>query len=201
MANAKYVTAAKPKAGGAIYRAPLGTTLPKNATEELDAAFKCLGYISEEGLTNANSPSYESVKAWGGDKVLDVQTEKPDTFKCTLIEALNVEVLKAVYGDENVEGTLETGITVKANNTEQKECCWVADMLFKGGSARRIVVPCGKITEVADIVYQHNKAVGYGTTISAIQDESGNSHYQYDTASAEAVAAAASVDDEEGGAE
>ena len=50
MADVKNVTAAKPKIGGAVYSAPLGTTLPKDATTALDKAFKALGYISEDGL-------------------------------------------------------------------------------------------------------------------------------------------------------
>ena len=63
MADVKNVTAAKPKVGGAVYSAPLGTTLPTDATTALNVAFKALGYISEDGLKNKNSPSSENVKA------------------------------------------------------------------------------------------------------------------------------------------
>jgi hypothetical protein len=177
--TATNVTVGKPKLGGAIFRAPLDSTLPTDATTALDAAFKCLGYCGDDGLVNSNSPSSESIIAWGGDIVYSYQKEKPDTFKFTLIEALNVEVLKAVYGDENVTGTLDTGITVKANSIQQEDCVFVVDQILRGGIRKRIVVPCASVTEVGDITYSDGSAVGYETTITAMPDNSGNTHYEY----------------------
>ena len=177
--DAKNVTAAKPKVGGAVWRAPLGTALPTDAKTELDAAFKSLGYISSDGLTNANSPSNENTSAWGGDTVLNLMTERPDTFQYTLIEAMNPEVLKTVYGDENVTGTLETGITIKAGSSELPFSCYVVDMVLKGGAKKRIVLPCATVTAVGDIVYSGSSAVGYQTTLTAIADTTGFTHYEY----------------------
>ena len=180
MANtATNVTAGKPKIGGAIYRAPIDTTAPTDATTALASAFVCLGYVSEDGLTNDNSPESEDIKAWGGETVLTVQTSKDDKFGFTLIEALNVDVLKTIYGDDNVTGTLETGITVKANTKDLTEYVWAIDMVLRNGAVKRIVIPNGKVAEVGTITYADGDAVGYETTLGTAPDAAGNTHYEY----------------------
>src|SRR5699024_7357872 len=97
MSKAQNVSTAKPKVAGAVWTAPLGTELPSDAVAELGAEFNSLGYISEDGLTNENTPESENIKAWVGDTVANVQTSKEDSLTYTLIAAMNVDVLKQVY--------------------------------------------------------------------------------------------------------
>lgn len=179
MATSTNVTAGKPKIGGAIYAAPSGTTLPTDATTALDAAFVRLGYVSEDGVTNSNSPSSENVKAWGGDIVMNLLTEKPDNFSFTLIEALNVDVLKFVYGASNVTGTLSTGISIKANSAIPESHVIAIDMIMTDGALKRVVMPCAYISEVGEIAYKDNEAVGYAITVLCPPDAQGNTHYEY----------------------
>lgn len=173
--NKQLVTVGKPKVGGGIYRAPAGTALPTSASAALDEAFQNLGYISEDGLTNEREND-EEIKAWGGDVVMRTMT---DTFGFTLIEAMNVDALKAVYGDDNVTGTLETGISIVANDIMQANSVFVIDMIFQGGVMKRIVIPNGQVTEVGELTYADNEIVGYETTVQANMDANGNTHYEY----------------------
>lgn len=176
--NTNYVSAGKPKVGGAVYRAPLGTALPTDASTELASDYKSLGYISEDGLKNENAPDNEDIKAWGGNIVLSVQTEKIDTFEMTFIESLNIEVLKMIYGDSNVTESNGT-IKVAATADEAEEAVYVVDMIMRGGALKRIVIPQGKISDLGEIEYKDDDAVGYDTTITAMPDDNGTTHYEY----------------------
>ena len=175
------VSVGKPKVAGAIYMAPAGTTLPTDSSTTLNGSFVALGYVSEDGVTNTNSPESDTVKAWGGDTVITLQTAKEDQFKFTLIESLNADVLKAVYGSDNVSGALSTGLTVHANSKQLAACAWVIDMILTNNAVKRIVIPEGQVAEIGDIVYKDDEAIGYEITINALPSTSlsGDTHVEY----------------------
>ncbi len=179
MASVSNVSVGKPASGGAISIAALGTAIPENAVADLSAAYVNLGYISEDGLTNTNSPESDKVKAWGGDTVLVLQTAVEDTFKFSLIEPINTDVLELVYGEGNVSGSLSTGITITANANELSAHVFVIDMIMTGNTLKRIVIPNGKVSERGDIVYKDEEAVAYELTVEALPDDDGNTHYEY----------------------
>lgn len=174
------VTAAKPRIGGAISVAPANTALPTDATTALANTFTQLGYISEDGLTNDIEISTDSVQAWGGDEVLVTDNGRKLSYGYELIEAINVDVLKQVFGAENVTGTLETGIhvTIKSNVVLPEQVV-VIDMILKDNTLKRIVIPAGRITAVDEIAYKDGDPVGYKVTLSATPDAQGNTAHEY----------------------
>lgn len=179
MANNKdNVTTGKPKIGGSVFRAPKGTTPPTNATSELSSAFVCLGYISDDGLKNNENRSTTEIKAWGGDTVYVAQTDKSDNFMMTFLEALNPEVLKTVHGSNNVSGSLAEGLSVAVNSDMLDEYVWAIDMTMNG-ALKRVVIPAGRVTNVSEVTYDDDSAVGYAATMTAFPDASGNTHYEY----------------------
>lgn len=180
MANtATNVSAAKPTKGGAVYKALVSSnpTLP-TSVDDATTGFDSLGYLSEDGVTNSNSPSSEDIKAWGGDTVLNTQTEKPDTFAFKLIEVLNKDVLETIYTSGNVTEA-DGEIKITANAKEMEATAFIIDMMLRGAKKKRIVIPNGKIAEIGDIVYKDDEAIGYEVTISCVPDSDGNTHYEY----------------------
>lgn len=178
MPSSSNVSAGKPKVTGAIFMAPIGTTLPTDSTTALAAGFVELGYASDAGVVNSESRETETIKAWGGDTVLKPFTGKEDTFKFTLIEALNENALKLVYGESNVSGSLANGITIKSAAEDLEYHSFVVEMVLNG-AVKRIVIPSAKVTEVGDITYADGEAIGYDTTLSCVPDSTGGTHYEY----------------------
>lgn len=182
MANdAKNVTTGKPMTTGAVFRAPLSTALPADVNTKLEDAFKCLGYVSDDGISNSSAPDTDTVKAWGGDPVLYTNNGREDTFQLTLIEATNSEVLKTIYNDSNVSGDLTSGITVRVNSDDAEEAVYVIDLILKGGLRKRIVIPDAKLTDLGEITYNDSDPVGYEATLSALPYSGfdGDTHREY----------------------
>lgn len=173
------VSAGKPKIGGAVFRAPVGTTLPTDSVTGLDVAFVGLGFVSDAGVTNGSGVTTNAIRSWGGDVVLTTQSSRDDTYAFSLIESLNANVLKAFHGDANVTGDLATGITVTANNSDLGTHSYVIDMIMRDGAAKRIVIPNAMVSETGDVVYSDDDVVAYPITLSGQPDASGNTHYEY----------------------
>ena len=181
--DAKNVSVGKPLATGAIFIAPIGTTAPTDAKTSLDVAFKCVGYVSEDGVTNAIKTDSTPVKAWGGDAVLTAQTSREETFKFKMIEANEVS-LEQAYGKGNVAKEPVSGlITIKHNSKEKSNYIYAIELIL---SDNKIVMPYGKVIELGDVAYKDDEAIGYEVTLSAAPDSSGNTAYEYLSAAAEA---------------
>lgn len=177
--TATNVSTGKPQIAGAVFVAPKETTLPTDATTALDSAFVCLGYVSEDGLTNNNEMDVSAIKAWGGAIVYRSLTELDDNFALTLIESKNADVLKAVYGDANVTLDSNDNVTVNVIAEDPQERVWVFDLALRGGKAKRIVIPDGAVTARESITYNNSDAIGYGITVSAYPDATGKTHIEF----------------------
>lgn len=184
MANAvANVVAGRPKTSGGIYSAAIGTALPTDAVVALNASFKSFGYVSDDGVTENTERESNTIKAWGGDTVKVVQSSYEVTYEFTLIETLNEDVAKGVYGDGNVTVTAATAghgkqlaIQLKSEPLPHKE---YTIEVQDGDAVVRIVIPDGQITAVGEITYSDESVIGYPVTVTAFPDSSGVNAYKY----------------------
>ena len=170
---------------GAIKHAPLGTAIPtladiKKAGVTLNQAFAGDEYVSEDGLTLTPSRSTTDIKDWSGATVRKVLESFDGTLAWTMIST-NAGALSIAFGSEhitsNAAGT-DHGAQVQAalGAYMPEEQAWV--FLMKDGDARIVIaVPDGQITEVGEVTFASNAAVGWNVTLSCYPDSSGNSIY------------------------
>ena len=175
--DATSVGVGKPKVTGAIFVAPVGTPLPTDATTDLNEAFECIGYVSEDGVTIEEERDTEDMVAWGGDTVYTSQTTYSETFTFTPIE-VNPVVAKMEYGDANVEVTAGK-MTIKHNSAEIPAKPVVIEVVPNSKTVDRFVVPNAKLTEKGELNLTDSDPMGRECTFAALPDASGNTAYEY----------------------
>lgn len=178
--TATNVSFGKPNKAGSVYTAPLGTPIPADEAATLDEAFVGLGYVSEDGVSNNYERETEDIKAWGGDIVLTTETGRTDEWSLALLESLNIDVLKTIYGDSNVTLDQATGkIAIRVNSTQQPNRIWVIDMSLAGGAKKRVILPNAAISGLEEITYKDDDAISYGLTLKALPGADGDTHKEY----------------------
>ena len=170
---------------GAIKHAPIGTTLPilsdiSKTGVTLAAAFEGNEYVSEDGLTLAPAMSTTDIKDWSGSTVRKVLESFDGTLSWTMIST-NEGALGIAFGEDHI-----TTSAASATHGEQVRAelgahlpeaqSWV--FLMKDGDARIvIVVPNGQVTEVGEVTFASNSAVGWNVTLSCYPDSDGECIY------------------------
>lgn len=177
--DADNVSFGKPKATGAVYVAPAGTTVPTTAWESLDAAFKNMGYVSEDGLVNSVEADTENVNAWGGDLVLVGQTTFTEMFTVNLLET-QAEALKVYYGEDNVVEEGDGSLTVTQTSEMLPNVVVVFDLVMTGGRIKRIVIANAQIADRSgEITYVDGEPITYPAQFVAYPDANGQTHVEY----------------------
>ena len=184
MTDKRNVMVGKPKIGGSIFRSPLGIALPTSNSTVLNAGFTGQGYCSDAGVQFSKNTSFNGFTAWGGDEVANAEASVTRAWEFLLIEAMNENVLKTVYGDGSVTTTAATpttGATYTVIDTGERLPLsqWVFDLAFEE-AMRRIVVPMAKITtEDFTITYSDSELVAYPVKLTPYRDKNGAFGYEY----------------------
>lgn len=164
---------------GNVFKAPSGTALVTDHTTALNAAFKDLGYYTEDGFKMNVSKSSTDIKAHNGDVVLTVPNEHKVTFDLTMME-WNLEAAKAAFGSSNV--TVATGTTINVNSSAGDRGPFVLEAA-DGATKMRIVIPDGQIvTDSQEVTFNNTSSINFPLSIVAYPDGTGNKAYIYTTA-------------------
>jgi hypothetical protein len=169
---------------GAVMVAPTGTALPTTVSAAPNAAFKDLGYITEDGFSIQQGSDWVTINDWGGDQVRAFLSKFTGTVSFKCLET-NTEVLKFAYGDANVtttDATVSAGTlqTIKLNAVAPVAKSLIANILDDPRKIR-IVCPNIQVTSREDLVFTKNAPVTHGLTGACYPDSSGNSIYIYTT--------------------
>lgn len=189
--NQANVSAAKGVKGGYIFSAPVGTALPTDIKTNLNQAFKCLGFISEDGYVETVDEDSDDIPDMNGDVMDSTNSNRVESAQVTLAE-IKAETLKRQYGDKNVTDANGV-ITVKHNSDSHPTFAYVLELVLKNGRRWRKVVPRGMSSELDDLTIASSELCQRALTIKYLADEHGNTCYDY-FASTETATASVSAD-------
>nr|DAL82854.1 MAG TPA: tail protein [Caudoviricetes sp.] len=186
------VSLGKFKIGGYAYWAPAGTTLPTDSTTALPAAYKLLGYLSEDGLTITTDTDTTEVKDANGQTVMKVITSYAESYQFSMLEVLRVEAAKLRYNEDAVTGS-DKSMTIKHQMPSDNGFVLVFEIAMTGNVKDRLVIGNGTRAEFGDRQVHAGDAQVYDVTASANDMGNGVTAIEYIGKASMAVMSAATT--------
>lgn len=174
LGNTQNVLAGIPDASGGFWAGPLveKASYPTASSDLKEAGLVSVGFINEDGVTEASERDTEKVKAWGGDTIRVLQNEHTMTYTLTFAELANPDVLKLIYGDENVTVGEDGSVEVKHTSKTLPHRSFAIEVL-DGETKIRKFIPDGQITETGELQLVHSGIMSIEVTIEAFPDVDG----------------------------
>lgn len=194
MQDTSNVGVAKGRPGGYAVIAPAGhdltsiTDMTKTLADivKADTEVKSLGYISEDGVEISTDTDTDDIADWAAKVVASSLSSYSESAEVTFIETRD-NVLKAVYGDDNVT-TADGVTTIRHNENFTDAHVFVFDCVVSSTKVKRVVIPCGRIFERDSVAMNSSDVMGYKPTIKCMPYEGfdGDTYreYVYDTTAA-----------------
>lgn len=163
----QYIGVAKgPSAGGYAYRAPIGTTLPTDASTALGSAFEEIGLISSDGIVFSRSETANVYRDYADKVIYTDSTERTETAKITYVET-SPSVLKEYNG--NATGTATSFYS--DSDGDHSSYIYVFEAVIGENMVKRTVCPNGKVTSVDDLTQAPGNLLGYPCNYTFSYDE------------------------------
>lgn len=158
-------------ATGMFFHAPAGTSLPAYPSEELDAAWKEIGFVSQDGITWHHGRSAEALKDWSNSIRRMLQSSDDKTVAATIISTTK-EVLETIFGKDNVKETAATADHGKLEAVKVEEGVMSGEEAFlflmkDGDDTFMLGTEKGFITSLDDITFAPGTTINWPATVSA----------------------------------
>ncbi len=162
---------------GAVYFAPIGTTLPKEGddpTAALAGAFVGAGWITENGAGFSVSSEVTDFKAWQSRQAIRREKTGQEISLSFAFQQWNEENVPFAFGGGTVtdQGGGLYSYAFPASDEALDERSLVIDAQ-DGDENYRIVVPRGNVTDAVQTQFQRGAVAELPITFKALEPETG----------------------------
>lgn len=125
------VSAGKGVIGGYCFRAEVGTALPSSPSWEPTADWKCMGFITEDGVSFATDTESTDFKDLNGTVMDSSQSSYGESFNCSFAET-KAATFQSIYGDDAVTDSAGV-LTVNHTGAEPEAYSYAFLFVLKNG--------------------------------------------------------------------
>ena len=147
---------------------------PESATVEADESLglAAVGFIADDGVTKTVDRSTEKIKDWNGDTMKVVTSDHSVTLQATFCEAANAEVLKFLFGEDNVTVSQDSVVVDDTADELPHRCAWI-DLRAAADSKVRLFAPDVQAIEVGEVQFIRSGLISYQVTMECFPDAKG----------------------------